>query len=282
MRLTSLNIHFVLAALVSSMSLACDDGGDGGDATAGSGNTGNTGNMGGSGGGSGGGTGGAAPAPVGIVVSDFEAEGEGGVHDGYSEDTARMWKVAWFTYTDRAENKSDGAMITPAEAMRFIAVTDAGRGGGYVGNAKGGGFKAWGAGMGFNFVSPIDPLAAPGSTDLSAFKGVSFWIKANTATTGTVEIKLVDKQSTPAVRGGTCVAGMPMATSVCDDVHTAKAVPSAEWTLVTRRWIDFQQGGWGMRPFPAPDLAGVIGIQFQVSTVPAFDYSVDDVTLLTE
>jgi hypothetical protein len=138
------------------------------------------------------------------------------------------------------------------------------------------GFQVWGAGMGFNMNSPADTTLPPGSVDLSAYKGIRLWAKVNNATSAPVRMKMLDKPTTANTRGGTCdgFAGK------CDDnFGFVLAGIGTAWTYYDVPFTTLKQEGWGAAIATGPNLAEVIGFQFQVKQNIAFDYAVDGVEL---
>lgn len=255
----------LLVALSAALAAGCDDGGSNTDGTAGMGNM-----------PAGGNGGGGAEVPV-LIISDFETPSTtDDVYDGHSEDATRGWVIDWFTYTDKADGMSPNGMITPPEGERFVAQEDATRAGSpHVANITGGNWKSWGAGMGFNFTNPVGPV------NLTEFKGVSFWGKANVPQSYNVKVKIVDARNTPVDRGGTCVPGMPKAGARCDDVPLFKAALTNEWQRFDITWDKFKPEGWGGTGYTDVQLDSVLSIQFQVGTEAMFSISVDSVGLIT-
>jgi hypothetical protein len=260
--------YLILSALLSLPAFGCDAGEDPADE-----NTGGTSAMGGSGGG------GAGPTD-GVLVSDCEkaSVNDPTVYDGYSKREDLGWEIAWFTYTDAIDAMMMGTAvgtITPVEKGSFACIEDTVNGVmTHVFNAKGMGFTAWGAGMGFNFKLMADPTP-PGNVDISMYKGVRFWAKANSTTTGSVRLKLVDQQVTPIARGGTCTGNEGR----CDNTFGYPLAVSTDWQPFTVPFDQMMQESWASQKFMTPQLTNVIGFQFQVGANRAFDYSVDDFTL---
>ncbi|HLV68422.1 MAG TPA: hypothetical protein VKY73_21545 [Polyangiaceae bacterium] len=252
-KLASTKVHLALAALLAVFAAGCDDGG--GDDTGDMGNTGGTG-------------GGGENIPPGVVIGDFETESDmPGVYTGYFKDEAQGWEIAWFTYTDMTA----GATITPAEGGTFTATQDTRDGAAtWVGKMTGTGFSTWGAGMGFN----MKIGTPPGAVNLSAYKGIGFWMKANVP----VRVKVVDVQTTPPDRGGTCDS----TAGACDNNFGFQLSPtSADWEYYTVTWEQLTQETWASQMFPAgPQRDQVIGFQWQVKNGTTFDVAVDDVRLL--
>lgn len=260
LKLASTQIHFVLAT-VATLALAACGGGDEDD--------GGNNNTGGSGGGGGSGTG------SNVLVSDFETASGDGKYDGYSENPTQGWKTAWFTYGD----KSASPMIFPTRMMPFETVEDPARAPGiHVANAKGSGFSIWGAGMGFNFL--VNGVGVPPSkVDLSAFKGISFWMKVtNPALNGPVQVKLVDFDHALVEDGGGCTPLPTPTMGDCNNTHQFQITnATSEWKQFTISFDQMAEEDWGQK-FPK-DLKEVIGFQFQVRANTTFDFAVDNFEL---
>ena len=214
-----------------------------------------------------------------LMLADCElaSTADPNIHDGYKADASKSWEIAWFTYTDAVDAMAAGTAvgtITPPEKAGFVCVQDTLNGAPtYVFNAKGMGFTAWGAGMGFNMQIMGDN--PPGNVDLSMYTGVKFWAKVNAATTGVVRLKLVDAQTTPIARGGTCTGMM----GKCDNTFGYPlSMISTDWQQFTVPFASMKQETWASEMFSAPQTSKVIGFQFQVGKNP-FDYSVDNFEL---
>lgn len=268
---TSSWIHLALCSALSFSVIACDSGDDGDDPTPPPAPT-----------GGGGGGGGGAPSTSGTIVGNCD-ELNPTAHDGYYMDATNGWEIAWFTYTDNAEAMAAGmgmGTITPVEKGTFACIQDAADpvNSTYVFNAKGSGFTLWGAGMGFNLKIPPNGSPEgtnPGIVDISKFTGIKFSIKVNTAETGPVRVKLVDAQTTPVARGGTCDPAL----GKCDNNFGMVLMGTTVGT-----WVDFQipfadlkQESWTSQMFTTgPQTSQAIGFQFQVGKGTNFDYSVDN------
>jgi hypothetical protein len=226
-----------------------------------------------------GGSGGGGSPAASNVIANCEDDHNALAHDGYFKSEAEGWEIAWFTYTDNVEAAAQGkgqGTIVPAEKTAFVCIQDATDtvNSSYVFNAKGGGFTLWGAGMGFNL--KIAPEGTPpGLADLSKFTGIKFSIKVATPETGNVRVKMVDAQTTPVARGGTCDAAL----GACDNNFGQELANTTPGT-----WVDFQipfaslkQETWSSQMFTTgPQITSVIGFQFQVKNNRTFDYSVDN------
>jgi hypothetical protein len=251
----STRVYFLISSLLSLAAFGCSGGDDSGS------NPGPVGPAGGSGG---------APATAGTLIATCEmgSAADPNVHDGYFADPAKGWELAWFTYTDMT-----AGTITPAEKAGFVCVSDMRAGApSWVFNAKGGNFTMWGAGMGFN----MKIMEPPGNVDLSAYKGVRFWAKVNDPVTSTVRLKLVDAQSTPPERGGTCSG----ANGACDNSFGfVLSTISLDWQQFSVDFSQMTQESWSSEKFTAAQTTNVIGFQFQIGKVATFDYSIDDFEL---
>jgi hypothetical protein len=264
---TSSWIHLVIFSALSLSTVACGGGDDDGDPAPAPMPT-----------GGGGGGGGGAPGLANIVGNCDELNPL--AHDGYYMDAVNGWEIAWFTYTDNAESAAAGkamGTITPAEKSPFVCTQDAADAinSTYVFNAKGSGFATWGAGMGFNLKIMTDP-APPGLVDISKFTGIKFSIKVNTAETGRVRVKLVDAQTTPVARGGTCDAAL----GACDNNFGKElmGITVGTWIDFSIPFADLRQETWSSQMFTTgPQTTKAIGFQFQVKQNTNFDYSVDNV-----
>jgi hypothetical protein len=260
-KLATTRIFFVLCSLLSLPVFGCGDDGKKDPeptppATGGSGGGGNA---------------------TGELLADCEkASTTTGNHDGYLKHETKGWEIAWFTYSDNKEAMAAGkgtSTITPIEMMDFVCVQDADPARSYVFNAKGGPFNLWGAGMGFNM--QIMGTMPPGNVNLTAYKGVKFWAKVNSATTGSVRLKLKDVQTTPTADGGTCTG----TGGACNNnFGFVLSTISTTWAQFTVPFTDMKQESWSSEMFPAPQVDKVIGFQFQVGKT-MFDYSVDNFEL---
>jgi len=143
----------------------------------------------------------------------------------------------------------------------------------WVFNAKGSGFTQWGAGM--ELTLDLDaPL--PTGVDLSSFRLIRFWAKVNSATTGAIRLMLIDAQTTPTARGGTCTGE----TGACENYFGHPLVTlSLEWQQFVVPFTMLKQATWSSQMFPAPDLTQVFGFRFQAGKT-SFDYSIDNVELV--
>jgi hypothetical protein len=142
---------------------------------------------------------------------------------------------------------------------------------------KGSGFKLWGAGFGTD-LGVVDPdTMKKSAVDLSAYRGISFWIAGNPGSKApTVKVMLPDVNT--AAEGGHCTNEGTEPTDKCDPFVKNIPVP-AKWTHVEVPFDDLRQGGWGKK-VPAFAKDGVFGIQLQFAAGVAFDVCFDQLVLL--
>jgi len=177
----------------------------------------------------------------------------------------------WYTYNDGTL----GAVQVPAPSATFKGVTPGHTPpAGLSATTSGPAFTTYGAGMGFSFNTPASKACPYNAT---AYKGITFWAKANTgnaATTIAAMIKI--PATTPVADGGTC-------TATCEDHYSLKPAPmlTTTWTqhtitFATAATATFGQNNFGkVVPF---DKASILAMQFQVAKSVKFDFSIDDIT----
>jgi hypothetical protein len=139
-------------------------------------------------------------------------------------------------------------------------------------------FMTWGAGMGTDFAptSAGMGMGAKQTYDASAYKGVAFWAKSNTAT-ASVRVGFKDKNTAP--EGGQCDAMATSGAQACND-DWGKAISFTNtWQPVTVLFSGLMQAGWG-KAFTAFDSKAVYSIQFQVSQGVDFDLCIDDLAFV--
>jgi len=139
-------------------------------------------------------------------------------------------------------------------------------------------FMTWGAGMGTDFAptSAGMGMGAKQTYDASAYKGVAFWAKSNSAT-ASVRVGFKDKNTAP--EGGQCDAMATSGAQACND-DWGKAISFTNaWQPVTLLFSDLTQAGWG-KAFTAFDNKAVYSIQLQVSQGVEFDLCIDDLVFV--
>jgi hypothetical protein len=143
---------------------------------------------------------------------------------------------------------------------------------------QGSGFTVWGAGFGTD-LGVLDPETMEKATvDLSAYRGISFWLGANAGSAApAVKVMLPDVNT--AAEGGQCTNDAAAEdTEKCDPFVKNVPVP-AQWTHVEVLFDDLRQGGWG-KAVPAFASDAVYGIQLQFPAGVAFDVCFDQLVLV--
>lgn len=139
-------------------------------------------------------------------------------------------------------------------------------------------FTMWGAGMGTDF-APTSGGMGMGTKqtyDASAYKGIAFWAKSNTATAA-VRLGFKDKNTAP--EGGQCDAMMTSGAQACNDDWGKALNFTNAWQPFTVTFADLTQAGWG-KAATAFDSKAVYSVQFQVSQGIDFDLCIDDLAFV--
>jgi hypothetical protein len=174
----------------------------------------------------------------------------------------------WYAYND----KTPGGMQTPADGAEFTMEDCGFNGRGKCAHVKGSGFKEY-AGFGFDLKNT--GVAKRETYDLSAYKGVAFWVKSNVAFKFSIALAgVID-----VAEGGTCTPpAMPNPREDCYDTH-GKAIlrPTGEWQQIVVPFTDLKQPGYGkVVPW---DPKQVMSIQFDFGGGVSFDIHVDEIGL---
>jgi Carbohydrate binding domain (family 11) len=187
----------------------------------------------------------------GDMIDDFE--------DGDGIELASDGRVGgWFAYND---GSADGIQV-PALGTPLEPSAGGPPGSTLCATTNGDGFTAWGAGIGIDVHHPWrDPL--PSSYDASAFAGIAFWARGDTA----LRVRLVDAATAEVAFGGACEIG-------CNDSHGATFLLDDQWRQYVLPFADATQEGWGTAV--AFDPAGLIGVSFQTPAGSAFALSIDE------
>jgi hypothetical protein len=142
------------------------------------------------------------------------------------------------------------------------------------------GCSVFGAGVGTDLAAPAstDAGATTGSAaktpyDVSAYSGISFWVRADKGSS--IRFKMPMTDDTKTTDGGNCVDS---ATSKCSDDFGANIALTKSWVKKTVMFSTMKQEGWGKKFTWTP--AHVTSIQFQVPVVAAFDVWIDDVSFV--
>ena len=207
------------------------------------------------------------------VIADFEGMAPGAV-------TAVTPGGGWYSYQD----SETGTMFTPAPATWMVEMPGNGGMGSAV-HAAGTGFMGpssstnWGAGTGMALggsipggLSTSATMTATQPTDVSMYKGISFYAKSSMMSDVSVQF------STPDTDPSYCTC---QALSLCYTTH-AKVVPmlAADWTKYTVMFTDLTQPTYVMAPVPF-DPTSLLTINFASNgPLAAFDFWIDDVTLI--
>jgi hypothetical protein len=163
----------------------------------------------------------------------------------------------WFFYNDGLGTQF-GTGVTP-DAASILGGRGASK---FAAHAFGMGLTSWGGAIAFGdgFGSCID---------VSTVDGISFWAKGDI----TMRLTAVTPETQAAESGGDC-------TVKCYDSHHKDFKVTSEWKLISVRWNDLRQAGWGA---PAAFSKHVLFYGFGLS-VPnpdmstPYDYWVDDVS----
>ena len=186
------------------------------------------------------------------------------VIDDLESDTGSIIAVdsrvgAWFTYNDGTIGGSQSPLVGGTFLPELVPGPDGADT--LAAHTHGGGFTAWGAGMGFD-------LNNSGSTkatyDASDHTGIVFWA----AGTAPVRIKLLTSATTLMSEGGDC-------TGTCGDNHGKIVTLTNQWQEHAVAFSELTQENWGAKA--EFDAATVIGIQFQIQKNTPFDVWIDDV-----
>ncbi|XXX82530.1 hypothetical protein WMF30_27630 [Sorangium sp. So ce134] len=197
-------------------------------------------------------------APLELSMIDDMEDGNIGILKG---EEANPRQGAWFAYNDGSE----GGAQEPAEAAELVAVMTPARGGSERAVHTSGNdlFTSWGAGIGFRLSSA--------DYDATAYRGITFWARAEGASSTELSVTFVDQQTDPG--GGIC--GDDEGQVPCFD-HFHTSVPLAsDWTHFKVPFACLVQTGYGIFEAFAQDRIRIV--QFSFGPGQAFDYWIDDV-----
>ncbi|MDF3066622.1 MAG: hypothetical protein K0R38_2223, partial [Polyangiaceae bacterium] len=203
-----------------------------------------------------GGTGGGSAGPSVCDNSTFELPVGEAYVDNFEEDTRFL---GWYSFSDTTPPN----MPAPDRASTGALTTM------YSGHVGATGIKSskmmgYGAGFGFGLVDP----AKGACVDLSAFKGISFWIKGTAGADNTLKFQIVSPSTQPA--DSMPVGDCPTSASACAFKHPSKTVTlTADWKQVIINFSDLA---------PAAAYTGkVLGFNM-ITDGPAYDVNIDEVT----
>jgi hypothetical protein len=126
----------------------------------------------------------------------------------------------------------------------------------------------YGAGFGFGLVDPVKGACV----DLTAFKGISFWLKGTAGADNTLKFQIVSPSTQPA--DSMPVGDCPSSASACAFKHPAKTITlTADWKQVIINFADLA---------PASAYTGkVLGFNM-ITDGPDYDVSIDEATFFTD
>ena len=182
------------------------------------------------------------------------------------------WVGGFYIFNDKMNDPSQTATVEAVDRCSDGSSK-------YAYCTKGSGFMIWGAGIGTD-LGAVDPATmAKATVDLSAYSGVSFWVKRNGTGTmpGTAKVIIPDENTSDEGKKCTNEASAP-ATMKCDP-FTANIPLSNTWTKHTVQFSKLKQGAWG-KPVPAFAAGKVYGIQLQFPMSMSFDVCIDHVMLV--
>ncbi len=180
--------------------------------------------------------------------------------DNFETDTRFL---GWYAFSDTTVPN----MPKPERVMMGAAST------GYAGHVHATGIKSskamgYGAGFGFGLVDP----AKGACVDLTAFKGISFWLKGTAGADNTLKFQIVSPSTQPAdsMPVGDCASSA----AACAFKHPAKTITlTADWKQVIINFADLA---------PASAYTGkVLGFNM-ITDGPDYDVEVDEATFFTE
>jgi hypothetical protein len=141
------------------------------------------------------------------------------------------------------------------------------------------GCSVFGAGVGTDLAAPAATDAGTTTTaakvpyDVSAYSGITFWIRADKGTS--IRFKMPMTDDTKTTDGGSCVDST---TAKCSDDFGSNIPLTKSWVKRTVMFSKMAQEGWGKKFTWTP--GHVTSIQFQVPIVTAFDVWIDDVSFV--
>jgi Chitinase class I len=120
--------------------------------------------------------------------------------------------------------------------------------------------------------------------DASAFDGISFWLKGNSAggQNDTIKVSLPTPPTTEKVAGGSC----PDGDVGCYNHFSVLLTLTPIWTQYSLKWAQFAQADWGPTGVKGVAPAGyvfqkqILGLDFAPNdNAKAYDFAVDDIQL---
>jgi hypothetical protein len=211
------------------------------------------------------------PGTTDLTISDFE-DGSGSVLPNGGRNGG------WYSYIDTAPTCM---VMPPPNGSATAAEIPGGRCQSmFAMHFTGMGCSVFGAGVGTDLAAPAatdagTPAATAAKTpyDVSAYSGVTFWVRADKGSS--IRFKMPMTDDTKTTDGGTCVDST---TAKCSDDFGANIALTKSWVKKTVLFSAMKQEGWGKKFTWTP--AHVTSIQFQVPVVAAFDVWIDDVSFV--
>jgi hypothetical protein len=249
-------------------SMADDDDGDDDATPAPSGGDAQTSSGGGSDAGSSGGGGGAecandTPSDEKDLIATFEDMTVG-------VNPAGGWVGGFYIFNDK--------MNDPVAQMASVQAVDRCSESKYAYCTKGAGFTVWGAGIGTDLGALDMATMKKATVDLSAYSGISFWVKRNGGTMP-ASAKLIVPDANTSDEGGSCSNAADAAATMKCDPFTTNIPLSNTWTKQTIMFSKLKQGAWG-KAVPSFSKDKVFGIQLQVGPSTPFDICFDQLVLV--
>ncbi|MEE9385413.1 MAG: hypothetical protein V3V08_18555 [Nannocystaceae bacterium] len=171
---------------------------------------------------------------------------------------------AWYVYNDVADGLSPGAQQVPPAGGDFLPASGGAEGSAFCAQTSGSGFGSWGAGIGVDLND--DGEGEKHAFDASGYTGIRFMARGNTE----IRFSGMIASVLPVADGGSCQAGPEAA---CYDAHGTKITLGSEWQQYSIPFSQLLQEGWGAVQAFAP--GELMGLQFQVATGVAFEFSID-------
>jgi len=181
-----------------------------------------------------------------LLIDDFE-DGDAYAKAGNGLDGF------WYAYSDHTAgtiSPPDGSQITPA----FMGAAGTTRSAHIVGS----GFTGFGAGL------ILWPNSQHCGFDVSALRGIGFWIKGSTSP---VRMSLATPQTLDPKYCGT--------STKCKDFYAATFALTSTWTHYTVAWSSLKQGGWGTPVAFVPSQ--LLYIQFDFGPNLDFELYLDEI-----
>jgi hypothetical protein len=203
------------------------------------------------------------------TISDFE-DGTGSVL------TSDGRNGGWYSYVDTA---TTCMVMPPPNGTATAGEIPGGRcQSTFAMHFSGMGCTDFGAGVGTDLAAPAATDAGATSAaktpyDVTPYKGVSFWSRADKGASMRFKMPMTD--DTKTTDGGNCVQST---TVMCSDDFGANIALTKSWVKHTVMFSTMKQEGWGKTFVWTP--GHVTSLQFQVPKTAPFDLWIDDVSFV--